>query len=73
MRTSTTQKRIKHRTSKFHRGCVSENLDKNLDDAGHLNSDRFAAPGGGGLLALAKELPERCREVIRRQGERIPK
>ena len=40
---------------------------------GHLNSDRFAAPGGGGLLALAKELPERCREVIRRQGARIPK
>ena len=39
----------------------------------HLNSDRFAAPGGGGLLALAKELPDRCREVVRRGGERIPK
>ena len=39
----------------------------------HLNSDRFVAPGGGGLLALAKELPDRCREVIKRKGERIPK
>ena len=39
----------------------------------HLNSDRFAAPGGGGLLALAKEMPARCDEVIKRQGERIPK
>jgi len=39
----------------------------------HLNSDNFAAPGGGGLLALAKELPDRCREVVKRQGERIPK
>ena len=40
---------------------------------GHLNSKSFAAPGGGGLLALAKELPNRCREVIKRGGERIPK
>ena len=39
---------------------------------GHLNSDRFAAPGDGGLLAPAKELPERCRKVIE-NGERFPK
>ena len=39
----------------------------------HLNSPGFAAVGGGGLLALAKSLPERCEEVIKRSGGRIPK
>ena len=39
----------------------------------HLNSPGFAAVGGGGLLALAKSFPERCEEVIKRNGERIPK
>ena len=33
----------------------------------------FAAPGGGGLLALAKETLGRCEELVRRQGERLPK
>jgi len=39
----------------------------------YLNSPDFAADGGGGLLALAKSLPERCEDVIRRKGTRIPK
>ena len=39
----------------------------------HLNSPGFAAVGGGGLLALAKSLQERCEEVMKRLGARIPK
>jgi hypothetical protein len=39
----------------------------------HLNSRDFAAPGGGGLLALAKETLGRCDELVRLKGERIPK
>ena len=39
-----------------------------------MNSDDFAADNGGrGLPGLAKELLGRCKEVIKRQGERIPK
>ena len=39
----------------------------------HMNSDAFAAPGGQGLLGLAKELRSRCEEMIRRGGQRVPK
>ena len=39
----------------------------------HVNSAAFAAAGSGVLLALAKSMPERCREVIKRGGERLPK
>ena len=40
----------------------------------YMNSDNFAADNGGrGLPGLAKELLGRCKEVIKRQGERIPK
>ena len=39
----------------------------------HLNSDAFAAPGGGGLGALAREMHGRCKQVIDLKGERIPK
>ncbi len=39
----------------------------------HMNSDAFTAPGGTGLLGLAKELRSRCEEVVRRGGQRIPK
>ena len=39
-----------------------------------MNSDAFAADDGGrGLRGLATELLERCKEVVKRQGERIPK
>ena len=38
-----------------------------------MNSDSFAAPGGAGLLGLAKSLRTRCEEVVLRRGERIPK
>lgn len=38
-----------------------------------LNSDDFAAPNGGGLAALAKEMRARCQKVIDLKGERIPK
>ena len=48
-------------------------VHKTLSFIVQKNSDSFAAPDGGGLLALAKELPDKCREVIKRQGERIPK
>ena len=39
----------------------------------HLNSKAFAASEGGGLPGLAKSLRDRCQEVIKRGGERIPK
>ena len=39
----------------------------------YMNSPSFAACGGQGLMGLAKELRDRCEEVIRRQGERLPK
>ena len=38
-----------------------------------LNSDSFAADGGGGLMALSAELRPRCEELIRRKGDRLPK
>ena len=45
---------------------------QNVED--YMNSSSFAACGGGrGLEGLARELRERCEEVKRRQGERIPK
>ena len=45
---------------------------KKVED--YMNSPAFAAsPGGAGLLGLAKELRPRCEELVRRQGERIPK
>ena len=39
----------------------------------HLNSPDFAADDGGGLPALAKSMRDRCRQVLARGGERIPK
>ena len=33
----------------------------------------LAATGGQGLMGLAKELRNRCEELKRRQGERLPK
>ena len=39
----------------------------------HMNSGDFAAPGGRGLGGLAKELRDRCQDVIKLQGWRIPK
>lgn len=39
----------------------------------HMNSDAFAAEDGDGLRGLAKELHTRCREVVARKGERLPK
>ena len=41
--------------------------------ADHMNSPEFAACRGEGLMGLAKELRNRCVEVVRRQGERLPK
>ena len=39
-----------------------------------MNSPAFAkADGGRGLMGLARELPARCDEVIKRKGARIPK
>ena len=39
----------------------------------HLNSDAFAASDVGGLRALAKDLFDKCKQVIDLEGERIPK
>ena len=44
---------------------------KRVED--HMNSEAFTAPGGRGLLGLAKVLRSRCEEVVRHQGQRIPK
>ena len=41
MRTSMT---LKNRTSRFHRGYVSENLDENLDDAKTLQKPFIELP-----------------------------
>ena len=41
--------------------------------ADHMNSPDFAAPGGAGLLGLAKELRPRCQALIEAKGERLPK
>ena len=38
-----------------------------------MNSAAFAAEGGDGLLGLAKSRRERCEEVVRRGGKRLPK
>lgn len=38
-----------------------------------MNSDEFVADFGGGLLGLCKSLRQRCEEVVRRDGGRIPK
>ena len=37
------------------------------------NSTALAAEGGRGLWGLAKSLRERCEEVVRRGGARLPK
>ena len=39
----------------------------------YMNSPEFSAPGGGGLDSLAKDMRWRCSEVVRLQGERLPK
>ena len=39
----------------------------------HMSSDAFKAPGGEGLLGLAKELRSRREEVNKRKGEHMPK
>ena len=39
----------------------------------HMNSDAFKAEGGRGLLGLAKQLRERCEQMVSVKGERIPK
>jgi len=40
----------------------------------HLNSDSFAAVGGSrGLAGLARDLRDRCEEVIKRKGQRLDK
>ena len=39
----------------------------------HMNSPTFAVFGGSCLEGLAKELRNRCEEVVRRRGERLPK
>ena len=38
-----------------------------------MNSSSFSAKDGGGLVSLAKELRDRCQEVVRLKGERLPK
>ena len=37
----------------------------------HMNSDAFGA--GGGLPSLARGLRQRCEELVRLNGERLPK
>ena len=39
----------------------------------HMNSPKFTAPHGTGLLGLAKELRSRCEAVILAKGERLSK
>ena len=39
----------------------------------HMNSAAFVACGGSGVSGLAKQLRDRCEEVVRRKGERLPK
>ena len=39
----------------------------------HMNSFAFAAIHGKGLMGLAKKLRPRCEELMRRQGDRLPK
>ena len=39
----------------------------------HMNSPAFATKDGTGLLGLAKDLRPRCKELVRRRGERLPK
>ena len=38
----------------------------------HMTSAAFSPKGGRGLLGLAKSLHDRCEEVVRKNGERIP-
>ena len=37
----------------------------------HMNSDEFGT--GGGLPSLARDLRQRCQELVRLNGERLPK
>ena len=39
----------------------------------YLNSPDFASREGGGLMALSKDLRDRCRAVVERKGERLSK
>lgn len=40
----------------------------------YMNSKKFAKEGQGrGLLGLAKDLRARCKDLVKRQGERLPK
>ena len=39
----------------------------------YMNSNAFAGEGGDGLLGLTKSLRDRCEDVIKRGGERLPK
>ena len=58
------------------RGAGSTQLAKTIGPVlveDHMNSPAFAACGGSGLEGLAKELRNRCEEVVRRRGERLPK
>ena len=41
--------------------------------AAHMNSNAFPAAGGRGLLGVCQSMRSRCAEVLRRNGERIPK
>ena len=38
-----------------------------------MNSAEFAAKDGTGLEGLAKDLRNRCEEVVKNKGERLPK
>ena len=37
----------------------------------YMNSEQFKARDGGGLLALAESLRERCRRLVLLEGERL--
>ena len=37
----------------------------------YMNSEHFKARDGGGLLALAESLRERCRRLVLLEGERL--
>ena len=39
----------------------------------YMNSADFHADGKAGLMGLAKEFRRRCEDVVRREGDRIPK
>jgi hypothetical protein len=64
--TDFASKRIKESVAQFRRRMQA--VEK------HMNSPSFAAANGGeGLEGLAKRLHERCRALVARKGERLPK